>query len=288
MDKKSLQEMFGTSKYPVIEFGLNDIPQQAQKMAGKSSISGVQPKILVRFDKRKNILIPDDDGAYILKPQISGPMSYPNVPENEQCCMDMADEIGIDVPPHCLLPLKDKSLAYVVKRFDRKNGQKIHQEDFFQVLEKKEKYDGSVEQIGKKLKEISAVPGLDVQLFYERVVFYFLIGNGDAHFKNYSVVYLDDGQKRLSPAYDIVCSKLVTKDDESALKINGKNNKLGRGDFNTLADYFKIPEKVRYKKFEKKFDVMKRIIESSYLDKEKQERFIKIIKERTARLKLPE
>ena len=287
MDEKSLRKTFGTFQCPNIDFGLSDIPQQALEMAGKTSISGVQPKILVHFNKKENILIRKDDGEYILKPQIFAPIVYPNVPENEQCCMDIAEEIGINVPPHCLIPLKDKSLAYVVKRFDRKNGQKIHQEDFFQALEKKEKYDGSVEQIGKKLKEISAVPGLDVQLFCERVVFNFLIGNGDAHFKNYSIVYLDDGQKRLSPAYDIVCTRLVIKDDESALMINGKNNKLGRKDFSILTDYFKIPEKVRYEKFENKFNMMKKMIEVSYLDKENRKRFIEIVKERTARLQLP-
>lgn len=288
MDKKLLQKTFGTLKLPIIDFGLNDIPQQAEMMAGKSSISGVQPKILVTFNKRKNVVIRDDDGEYILKPQIVHPIFYPNVPENEQCCMDIAEEVGIDVPPHCLLSLKDKSLAYVVQRFDRNKGEKIHQEDFFQVLEKKEKYDGSVEQIGRKLKDISAVPGLDVQLFFERVVFYFLIGNGDAHFKNYSILHLDEGKKRLSPAYDIVCSKLVTQDDESALTINGKNNNLKREDFDKLAEYLNIPIKVRYEKFEKQFSTMKKIILSSQLDREKQARFLDIIKERTARLKLPE
>src|SRR3989338_1317915 len=138
MDKKSLKETFGTSQCPLIDFGLGDIPQQAKEMSGKTSISGVQPKILVKLDKRKNVLIRDDDGEYILKPQILGPLAYPHVPENEQCCMDIAGEIGIEVPPHCLLPLKDKSLAYVVKRFDRKNGQKINQEDFFQILRSEE------------------------------------------------------------------------------------------------------------------------------------------------------
>lgn len=285
MNKKSLQRTFGVSQCPMIDFGLMDIPQQAQKMAGKSSISGVQPKLLVNFDKKKNVLVQSDDGEYILKPQTS---HFANLPENEQCCMDIAQEVGIDVPAHCLVPLSDKSLAYVVKRFDRKNGDKINQEDFYQILGPKDKYIGSVEQIGRKLKEISSVPGLDVQLFFERVVFYFLIGNGDAHFKNYSIAHFDDGQRRLTQAYDIVCSKLVTKDDESALSINGKNNKLERKDFDVLADYFNIPVKVRYEKFENKFDMMQNIIGSSYIDKEKQAQFIQIIKERAARLKPPD
>lgn len=285
MDQQSLQKTFGVSQYPAIDFGLSDIPQQAKNMTGKVSISGVHPKLFVKFDKKKNALIRDDDGEYILKPQTP---YFPNVPENEQCCMDMAEEFGIDVPPHCLLPLKDKSLAYAVKRFDRKDGEKINQEDFYQILGPKDKYIGSVEQIGRKLREISAVPGLDVQLFFERVVFYFLIGNGDAHFKNYSIAHRGDGQYRLTPAYDIVCSRLVTDDDESALAINGKNNKLERGDFDKFADAFRIPGKIRYEKFEKKFDVMKKIIEVSYIDQEKQRRFVEIIKERISRLRLSE
>ncbi len=285
IDKKSLKATFGVYQCPTIDFGLMDMPKQAEKMAGKSSVSGVQPKIYVNFDKKKNVLVRSDDGEYILKSQSP---HFSNLPENEQCCMDIAEGIGIDVPPHCLLPLKDKSLAYVIRRFDRKDGEKINQEDFFQILGPKDKYLGSVEQIGKKLKEISSVPGLDVQLFFERVVFYFLIGNGDAHFKNYSITHRDDGQIRLTPAYDIVCSRLVTKDDESALAINGKNNRLEKKDFDALADYFKIPEKVRYEKFEKKFDMIKKIIESSYIVQEKQAQFLNIIQERRARLKFLE
>ena len=287
MNEKFLKEMFNSSKIPTIDFGLADISQEAQKLAGKLSISGVQPKLSVKLDKKENALIVvTEGGEYLLKPQTP---TFANIPENEQCCMDIAQELNIDVPPHCLLALKDKSLAYVVKRFDRKNGEKIHQEDFYQILEAKDKYIGSVEQIGRKLKEISSVPGLDVQLFFEQVVFYFLIGNGDAHLKNYSIAYQQDGQIRLTPAYDIVCSKLVISDEEdSAIAINGKKNNLKRKDFDMLADYFKIPEKVRYEKFERKFDMMKKIIKSSYIDKEKQTQFLNIIKERTARLKLPE
>ena len=97
MDKKSLKETFGASQCPAVDFGLSDMPKQAEKMAGKSSISGVQPKIYVDFDKKKNVLFRVDDGEYILKSQSP---HFSNVPENEQCCMDIAGEIGIDVPPH--------------------------------------------------------------------------------------------------------------------------------------------------------------------------------------------
>ncbi len=287
MNEKFLKRMFNSSRWPIIDFDLGDLSRQAQKLTGKLSISGVQPKLSVMLDKKNNILVPAaEGGAYILKPQT---LDFPNIPENEQCCMDIAEKLNINVPLHCLIPLKDNSLAYVVKRFDREKGVKIHQEDFAQVLEYTDKYTGSVEQIGRRLKEISSAPGYDVQLFFERVILNFIIGNGDAHLKNYSISYLDKDNIRLTPAYDIVCSKLVIPNEEdSAIAINGKKNKLERGDFDKLADYFNIPIKVRYEKFEKKLDVIRKIIETSKIDKEKQEEFLEIVKERMSRIKLSE
>ena len=279
--------MFNASELPIIDFGLEDMSQTAQKLTGKLSISGVQPKLPMKLDKKRNSLIPvADGGEYILKPQNA---AFPNIPEKEQCCMDLAEEFKIDVPRHCLLPLTDGSLAYIVKRFDRESGVKIHQEDFSQILEVEDKYKGSVEQIGRKLKEISTAPGYDVQLFFERVVFNFIIGNGDAHLKNYSISYKDKETIRLTPAYDIVCSKLVIPDEvDSALTINGKNNKLKREDFDKLADYLNIPSKIRYEKFEKSLNLMETVIKDSKIKSESQKRFVDIIKERLSRLELPE
>lgn len=287
MNEKFLKEMFNSSKWPVIDFNLGDMSQKAQKLAGKLSISGVQPKLSVKLDKKQNMLIPiAEGGEYILKPQTP---TFPNIPENEQCCMDIAEELGIDIPLHCLIPLKDQSLAYVVKRFDREKGVKIHQEDFTQILEETDKYRGSAEQIGRKLKEISSAPGYDAQLLFERVVLNFILGNGDAHLKNYSISYRDKDNVRLTPAYDIVCSKLVLPNEEdSAITINGKKNKLRQEDFDNLAEYLNIPVKIRYEKFEKKFDVMRKIVEISRIDEKKQQKFLEIIQERISRLKLPE
>jgi len=287
LNEKFLKEMFNSSKMPVIDFGLGDISRKAQELTGKLSISGVQPKLSVKLDEKQNMLIPAAEGGkYILKPQTP---AFPNIPENEQCCMDIAKELNIEVPLHCLIPLKDKSLSYVVKRFDREKSVKIHQEDFGQILEQTDKYKGSVEQIGRKLKEISSAPGYDVQLLFERVVLNFILGNGDAHLKNYSIAYRDKDNIRLTPAYDIVCSKLVIPGDEdSAITIHGKKNKLLREDFDQLGDDFSIPIKIRYEKFGNKFNVMRKIIETSSIAKEKQGQFLEIIKERINRIGLLE
>lgn len=285
MDKKFIKKMFNASELPIIDFGLQDVSQKAQQMTGKLSISGVQPKLSMILDKKSNSLIAvAEGGEYILKPQTA---TYPHIPENEQCCMDIAEALEINVPLHCLLFLKDKSLAYIVKRFDRESGVKIHQEDFIQILESRDKYIGSIEQIGRKLKEISSAPGYDVQLFFEKVVFNFIIGNGDAHLKNFSIAYKDKETIRLTPAYDIVCSELVINNGEdSALSINGKNKQLKREDFDKLAEYFSIPIKIRFEKFQNKLDLMESIIKNSKIEKDAQERFINIIKERLSRMNL--
>lgn len=285
MDSKFLKEMFGINQLPKISLSLQDIPLKAQDMAGKMSISGVQPKLSLKMDKNLGeLVVAPTGGEYIFKPQIP---AFPNIPENENCCMDIAGAFNIEVPPHCLLTLNDGTLAYIVKRFDRHGGEKIHQEDFYQILEKTDKYLGSLEQIGEKLKEVSAVPGLDVQLFFERVVLSFLLGNGDAHFKNFSISYHDDGV-RLSPAYDIVSSKLVIpREEDSALTLNGKKNNLTHNDFGALADYLKIPKKVRYEKFMGKAALIKQFIQESQLPQDFKAKFIEIVLSRYERLKIP-
>lgn len=285
MNPKMIKKMFNMDQVPKILLSLQDIPRKAQEMVGKMSISGMQPKLSLKLDKERAELIPAPSGGeYILKPQIQ---QFSHIPENENCCMDIASELDMDVPPHCLVSLKDGSPAYVVKRFDRRGGEKIHQEDFYQILGKRDKYGGSLEEIGRKLREISAVPGLDVQFFFERVVFSFLIGNGDGHFKNYSISYHGQNGIRLSPAYDIVCSKLVIPEEEdSALALNGKRNKLNRDDFDALAEYLKIPIRVRYEKFSGKWNLIKQFVEASKLPGDYRRKFIEIVQPRYERLEI--
>jgi serine/threonine-protein kinase HipA len=284
MDEKLIKRMFGTHVWPVIDFGLSGIPLQAQKLAGKLSISGVQPKLILKLNKDTNQLETMPGGDYILKPQTD---RFLNIPENEQCCMDIAEILGIDTPPHCLLPLKDNSLAYVIKRFDRQDGEKIHQEEFSQLLGEDDKYKGSVERIGRKIREISTAPGYDLQLFFERVVLNFIVANADAHLKNYTMRYFGD-ERRLSPVYDVVCSRLAIPDEkeESAITINGKKNNLTRTDFDILATYLKTPLNVGYKNFEHKYGVIKVIVEKSNLPKEDKTLFMRIVEERLNRLNI--
>ena len=282
--KSCLKKLFGVDYVPTINFSLPEISLEAQQTAGKLSISGVQPKLSIRLNKKnKDIEVTPDHGEYILKPQTQ---VYPHLPENENLCMLIAGLVGINVPPHGLFELKDGTKAYIIKRYDRNKSEKIHQENFYQILESKDKYKGSLEAIGIKLKEISDVPGLDIQLFYERVLFNYLIGNGDAHSKNFSIIYDQDGKRRLSPAYDIVCSKLVIPDEEdSALTLNGKKNKITFKDFTELSQYLNMPDNKIINRFINEKTIFVSQIKNSELSSGEKARMEEIVDERFKRIK---
>jgi len=280
-----LRGLFGVPHAVDIRLSLAEVPIQAQKMAGRMSISGVQPKLSMA--RKGNTLIPiGSGGQYILKPQTQ---TYRNLPENEQLCMNIAARLDINMPAHGLFDLTDGTKAYVVRRFDRTmKGERRRCEDFSQILGSTDKYAGSVEQIGKRIRGISEVPGLDAQLLFERVLLSFLIGNGDAHLKNYSMLETDAGALRLSPAYDIVCSKLLIPDEEdSALTINGKHNRIKRDDFYAYAKTLGIPERVRdaiLYRMKGIVEIARHDVPGSYLPAEDQQRMLDIVEERWDRI----
>lgn len=278
-----LKKLFSVNYMPHIGFTLKEVTIKAQKMAGRLSISGVQPKLSMKLERKtKELIVVAESGEFILKPQVE---TFNNLPQNENLCMNMAKGFGIDVPPHTLITLADESWAYIVKRFDREKNIKIHVENFSQILQKQDKYKGSLEEIGKKLKETSKFPGLDTQLFFERVLFNFLIGNGDAHMKNFSIIYKPNGAIRLSPAYDILSSKLVIADEEdTALSLNGKRNNLTRKDFMRFAEYLGVPEKVVKARLKIDAKYMTNLINNSLLDQNEKERLKSIINERISRI----
>lgn len=239
------RKLFGSGFVPKINFAYADIQREAQKLIGKMSISGVQPKLSVAVNKKNKALeVTPSAGTHIFKPS---PESFPLLSENENLCMNLAREIAIETPSHGLVRMSDGRLAYVVRRFDRgQKGEKIHVEDFSQLLGKSDKYDGSVEQIGKFLKRYSSAPFIDTQKLFLRILFYFLIGNGDAHLKNFAMVQQTSGY-HLAPAYDIVSSRttLPSESDEMAITVNGRKNRIDMRDFESLAEILEMNNKRR-------------------------------------------
>lgn len=269
-------------------FGTADIVTEAQKMVGKMSISGVQPKLSVIHDRKSHeLIVVERGGIYILKPSTE---RFESLPENENLCMNIAATYGMEVPPHGLLPLSDRALAYVVRRFDRlENGSKLQQEDFQQLLQTDDKYDRSYERIANFLKKHSSVPGLDLIRLFERGLLFYVLGNGDAHLKNFSLLRRKEVGYQLSPVYDIVSSRLVLPDkkEDMCLSVQGKKNRLSLGDFTRLSEHFGLTRKQAdnsLNRLDELKPTIERMIGESFLKETLKARFLEIFRERMARI----
>ena len=282
------RKLFGATIPPKVPFSTPDIAGEAQKMVGKMSISGVQPKLSVIHNRKKHQLtVAGRGGLYILKPPTE---RFESLPENENLCMNIASAYGIEVPSHGLLPLMDERLVYVIKRFDRlEDGSKLQQEDFQQLLQTNDKYTGSYEKIANFIKKHSSVPGLDLVRLFERALLFYVLGNGDAHLKNFSFLRKKEVEYQLSPAYDIVNSRLVLPEEKEdmCLSLQGKKNRLSGRDFRRLSEHFGLTKKqvdnslTRLNELKLSIETM---IAESFLSQRFKDRFFEIFKERVKRI----
>ncbi len=198
----------------------------------KFSLAGVQMKFSMKQqDGRYNLSTGDALGDWIIKTPST---KHQDVPLNEFTAMTLASIAGVDVPEIKLVELDkldnlppinlpDEKLAFAIKRFDRHDNQRIHMEDFAQILVKypHEKYSSaSYEQIGKILYNFSGDGLADAQQFARRLLVNILLANGDAHLKNWSLLYSDQVTPRLSPAYDIVTTSVyIANEKQYALNL---------------------------------------------------------------------
>lgn len=272
---KCARKIFGNHTLPQIDFDSKQIEELAKKIINKSiALTGVQPKLSLNLindkNKQSRFTIVDLEGSYILKPASN---DYINLPENEDLTMHLADLVKIKTAKHSLIRLKSGELAYLTKRFDRKENQKISVEDFCQLSENltEHKYRGSIEKIGKLIYQYTKNSGLEAQRLFEIVLFNYLVANADMHLKNYSLIENEFNEYELSPAYDLLNTLILIPDDkeETALTINGKKNRLKIEDFDKLAESLKISEKSLesiYKKFIKVKPKWDEFIQLSFLN----------------------
>lgn len=238
-----IKKLFGTNSIPSISVKSTELNSEINKNAGRMSISGVQIKALIKVNKsKKAVEFVQSGSTHILKPE---PGEYPQLPQNENLCMCLAETAaGFEVPPHGLFYMADGKICYIIKRFDRNSkGQKTHVEDMAQLLEMPpdSKYESSIEKAGNAILKFSKRPYLDLIDFFERILFCFLIGNGDMHLKNWSLIEQSPDYWQLAPCYDLISSKIyLPHEDESALTVNGKRNRLSLNDFIQLGNYLKI------------------------------------------------
>ena len=138
-------------------------------------------------------------------------------------------------------------MAYITRRMDRPASGPLHMEDMCQLTDKmtEQKYRGSMEQVGAAVLRYSSNPGFDALRLFELTLFCFLTGNADMHLKNFSLLYEADGVIRLSPAYDLLPTKLLMPRDreEMALTLNGKKNRLRPSDFDAFGHALNLTDR---------------------------------------------
>ncbi len=147
------------------------------------------------------------------------------------------------------------------------------------------KYRGSMEKISKIILSYSDYPGNDINRLFELILFSFLTGNSDMHLKNFSLLREQDDEIILSPAYDLLSTKLLIPEDKEdlALTLNGKKNNLSRKDFDIFAGKLSINEKTRsdiYDRFSNIHPSMTGLISKSFLSEEMKAKYSELILKR--------
>ena len=265
-----IETLFGSVTLPRLEFSLPSLMRSATDMAGKMSISGVQEKVSLKLsDDKSRLEIAPSGGRYILKPE---PTRFAFVPQNEHVTMSMARVAGIEVPAFGLLELTDGAVAYVIKRFDRgAHGEKFLVEDFCQLAGKplRDKYDGSGELCVRILRQFASEPLIEIRKLFKLLLFSWCVANGDQHLKNFSLFTSASGLRRLTPAYDLLCTRLPIPSDRSlALSICGKKSNLTRKVWLEFARYCQIPERAAQHLIVEQVDALDSAVEfigASYL-----------------------
>jgi len=201
----------------------------------KFSLGGSQLKFSM-IERGGRFTLEDGNEEWIVKPPHP---SHPNVPANEYTMMRLAAAAGIQTPEVKLVKLDDIDLAgivglsipqwetwaYAIKRYDRTAEGRVHVEDFAQVFSvygDQEYKATNYDTVGRLIFDLFPNRFEQLAEFIRRLVVNILVGNGDAHLKNWSVIYQDKVTPRLSPAYDLVSTIHYIQNDSLALNLGGE------------------------------------------------------------------
>lgn len=221
------------------------------------SISGVQEKFSLLLDRNKLRLIKQgEQGSYILKPIPNTARHKDQMPANEHLTMQIARQAyGIDTADNALIFFNDGQPAYLTKRFDRnKDGSKLAQDDFASLAGRTSqthgahyKYKGNYLELFELMQRFVPAYAVEAPKLMKLLLFNYLFSNGDAHFKNFSLLETPLGDYRLSPAYDLINSRIHSKDTDFALQDGLLPKKMAKGkirhQFALLAEKAGIPKK---------------------------------------------
>lgn len=284
-----LESLFGSDTLPRLEFSLPSLLRLATDMAGKMSISGIQEKVSLKLSNDKSRLeVAPNGGRYILKPE---PSRFAFVPQNEHLTMSLARLVGIEVPAFSLFELTDGAVAYLVKRFDRgDDGTKFLMEDFCQLAGKplRDKYNGSGELCVRILRQFASEPLIEIRKLFQMLLFSWCVSNGDQHLKNFSLFTQSDSLRRLTPAYDLICTRLPIPNDRSlALTICGKKSNLNRKLWLEFASYCQIPERAARRLLSDQIDSLEpslATIRASFLPDDQKDEYESILRDNITNL----
>jgi serine/threonine-protein kinase HipA len=215
------------------------------------SLAGAQDKIAVHVaDGRISVPLGGAPSTHILKPDVE---RFKGMVFNEAFCMKLAGAIGLHAAQVEVGHVE--GIDYLlVERYDRKKIptkadplrlERMHQEDLCQALaipsENKYQNEGgpSLKQCFALLREVSSAPVIDLQRLLDAVIFNFLVGNNDAHGKNFSVIYPGGAETNLAPLYDVLSTVYYPElSPKMAMKIGGEyvSDKVSPKHFERLAE----------------------------------------------------
>lgn len=224
IDEVPLESVQALIAYDGAEDLLRDL---LERFAGVSGVSGVQPKVLIRDSE--HMKVSGDPGRVTVKGAthiVKGwdQSEYPHLAANEYFCMQAARRAGLATPA---FSLSANNQFLVLERFDMAtDGSYLGFEDFCVLngLGTREKYDSSYERLAKRIRDFIS-PQLraeSLETFFRSFVVSCAVRNGDAHLKNFGVLYeASDKPVRLAPAYDIVTTPAYIPQDSMALTLGG-------------------------------------------------------------------
>jgi serine/threonine-protein kinase HipA len=228
-----------------------------EENATRISISGVQEKFsLIQLKNKIRLTKEGEQGTHIFKPIPNGSKNADQMPANEHLTMQIAQKVfGIETAENALIFFGNGDPAYITKRFDVvTGGLKLAQEDFASLAGKSPqthgadyKYLGSYWDLFELMRENLPSYKVESLKLFKLLVFNYLFSNGDAHLKNFSIIETPLGDFKLSPAYDLLNSRIHIEDKDFALNEGLIPARMGQGNvakqFQLLADYAGIQEK---------------------------------------------
>lgn len=308
---KSARLLFGTTKVnPMLGFDIDEF-RTVGKIADamhRISVSGVQEKFSAIIRDNEIIIAGDKErSTHILKPAPWDKtlMNRKMIPANEHLTMQIASQVyGIQTAANGLCFTPKGQPVYITRRFDiLPDGTKLPMEDFASMIGKNEltagrqfKYTGCYEDIAKAIKANVAAWMVDMERFFELVVFNYIYANGDDHLKNFSLI-LNSHDYRLSPAYDLINTGLHIEGDDFGLD-GGLSYNIEKSD---IYDRTGHPCRLDFARFGAKIGLIKnridkilnkytgfperasRLVDCSFLSEKMKRNYVRIVNERIMR-----